>query len=84
MPRRVAPVTVPIYQLKVTLKGSKPPIWRRILVPSDMRLGKLHQILQVVMGWTDSHLHQLSVGPTAYGCRTPTLIWTCAASGRCR
>ena len=67
MPRRVSPVTVPIYQLKVTLKGSKPPIWRRIQVPSDTRLGKLHQILQVVMGWTDSHLHQFSVGQTTYG-----------------
>ena len=71
MPRRVSPVTVPIYQLKVTLTASKPPIWRRIQVPSDTRLGKLHRILQVVMGWTDSHLHQFSVGQTAYGVPDP-------------
>ena len=49
-----------IYQLKVTLKGSKPPIWRRILLP-DVTLGQLHEILQVVMGWSNSHLHQFIV-----------------------
>nr|MBA3531439.1 plasmid pRiA4b ORF-3 family protein [Ardenticatenales bacterium] len=48
----------PVYQLKVTLKGTKPPIWRRIQVRGSTTLGKLHRILQVVMGWTDSHLHQ--------------------------
>ena len=46
MPRRVPP-TVSIYQVKVTLKGSKPPIWRRLLVPSTTRLGKFHEMLQV-------------------------------------
>jgi hypothetical protein len=63
--------SAPIYQLKVTLKGSKPPIWRRIQVPSDISLYKLHQILQVVMGWTDSHLYQFVVselfGKVYYG-----------------
>ena len=55
------------YQLKVTLNGAKPPIWRRILVPSDIQLGKLHIVLQVVMGWTNSHLHQFVSGRTFYG-----------------
>jgi hypothetical protein len=59
--------TADIYQIKVTLRDSKPPIWRRIQVPSDINLGKLHRILQVVMGWTDSHLHQFIVGETYYG-----------------
>ena len=71
MPRQVPSTTVPIYQIKVTLKGSKPPIWRRILVASDTRLGKLHRILQDVMGWTDSHLHQFIVGQTYYGVPDP-------------
>lgn len=61
------PAAVSIHQLKVTLKGSKPPIWRRIQVRSDISLHKLHQILQVAMGWTDSHLHQFIVDETHYG-----------------
>jgi hypothetical protein len=56
-----------IYQIKVTLKGSKPPIWRRIQVPGDIRLDKLHRVLQVVMGWDDYHLHQFIVGGEYYG-----------------
>jgi hypothetical protein len=47
-----------IYQLKITLLGIDPPIWRRIQVPSTMPLCCLHDALQAVMGWTDSHLHQ--------------------------
>jgi hypothetical protein len=58
---------VPIYQLKVTLKHSKPPIWRRIQVRADITLYKLHQILQIAMGWTNSHLHQFIVGGVYYG-----------------
>ena len=46
------------YQLKVTLTDIDPPIWRRIQVPSSIRLCCLHSALQVIMGWTDSHLHQ--------------------------
>jgi hypothetical protein len=63
--RRRAPES--IHQLKITLKGSKPPIWRRVLVPSDTSLPKLHAIFQVVMGWQDYHLHQFTVGETSYG-----------------
>jgi len=55
-----------IYQLKVTLVGSKPPIWRRILVSGDVNLSVFHQILQDVMGWTDSHLHQFVAGGIMY------------------
>jgi pRiA4b ORF-3-like protein len=61
------PSDAPIYQLKVTLKETKPPIWRRILVPGDSTLPRLHRILQVVMGWYDSHLHQFKVGGASYG-----------------
>ncbi|MBC8181572.1 plasmid pRiA4b ORF-3 family protein [candidate division KSB1 bacterium] len=46
------------YQLKVILKGSKPSIWRRILISSNTLLPDLHKILQITMGWTNSHLHQ--------------------------
>ena len=48
----------PIYELKITLCGSNPAIWRRVQVPGGIKLNRLHDVLQVVMGWTDSHLHQ--------------------------
>lgn len=44
-----------IYQLKITLKDFRPPIWRRIQVTSETTLGKLHRIIQSAMGWTNSH-----------------------------
>jgi len=62
---------VSVYQLKVTLKNSKPPIWRRIQVNSDINLYRLHQNLQVMMGWTDSHLHQFIVHGEYYGTPDP-------------
>lgn len=55
------------YQIKVTLIDSKPPIWRRLLVPSTIKLEKLHDILQNAMGWTDFHLHQFQVGNQFFG-----------------
>ncbi len=55
------------YQLKVTLDGIAPPIWRRLEVPGDIDLEKLNEVIQVAMGWTNSHLHQFIVGDTYYG-----------------
>ena len=57
----------PVYQLKVTLRGIRPPIWRRFLVPGDIPLKRLHDALQAVMGWTDSHLHQFKAHRLVYG-----------------
>ena len=64
--RKAAHNPAAIYQFKVTLKDSHPPIWRRIQVP-DCTLGELHEILQVVMGWEDYHLHQFIVRGEYYG-----------------
>src|SRR5208337_1460637 len=55
-----------VYQLKVTLRGIRPPIWRRILVPHDIPLDKLHRVLQIVMGWTDSHFHKFIIDGVSY------------------
>jgi hypothetical protein len=55
-----------IYQLKITLVGSKPPIWRRFLVKSDTLLSDLHLIIQTTMGWTNSHLHQFIIGNDSF------------------
>lgn len=61
----------PIYQLKITLRGSRPPIWRRVLVPGDATLAKLHHIVQDAMGWYDCHLHEFIVGGISYGVPDP-------------
>jgi hypothetical protein len=60
-PKKEAPVES-IHQLKVTLKGLEPPIWRRIQVPSDITMDGLHVVLQIAMGWEFDHLHQFVVG----------------------
>jgi hypothetical protein len=60
-----------IYQLKVTLLGTKPPIWRRLLVPADLILANLHGILQTAMGWNNAHLYEFSVGKQTYGRPNP-------------
>ncbi|KUG23070.1 hypothetical protein ASZ90_007147 [hydrocarbon metagenome] len=55
-----------LFQLKITLNHIKPPIWRRVLVDSDIKLPDLHKIIQTVMGWTNSHLHQFIIGNRYY------------------
>jgi len=59
--------TSEIYELKVTLLGTSPPIWRRLQVPADMTLAQLHDVLQTAMGWQDGHMHEFSVGQRRFG-----------------
>jgi len=63
-----------LYQLKVTLLGSKPPIWRRLQVSGDVTLYQLRHILQIAFDWTESHLHQFVVDDTFYGEPAPDLL----------
>jgi hypothetical protein len=56
-----------LYQVKITLKDVRPPIWRRVEVTSSTTLGLLHEIIQTTMGWTDSHLHQFTIHNVEYG-----------------
>lgn len=60
-----------IYQIKITLEHIKPAIWRRVQVAADTRLGELHDIIQSVMGWEDSHLHEFIIGDRHYGTPEP-------------
>jgi hypothetical protein len=50
-----------IYELKITLLYLNPPIWRRVQVASETPLNELHAILQMTMGWSNSHLHQFAI-----------------------
>ena len=56
-----------IYQIKVTLPGTDPPIWRRLLVPADLTLEQLHDVLQLAMGWEDCHMLEFPIGQQRFG-----------------
>ena len=56
-----------VYQLKITLKDIRPPIWRRVQVLSSTTLQQLHLIVQEVMGWDNYHMHQFSIAGIDYG-----------------
>ena len=60
-----------IYQLKITLRDIKPPIWRRVQVQSSTTLSKLHLIIQAAMGWYNCHLHSFSIQGIEYGQTEP-------------
>jgi hypothetical protein len=55
------------YQLRVELKGVKPAVWRRIAVPSTIKLSRLHHVLLVAMGWQGGHLHEFTFADAVYG-----------------
>ncbi len=64
-------MTKTVHQLKVTLLGVKPPVWRRIVVESNLTLGELAAVLEVAMGWESYHLYVFDVGDTRYGNTDP-------------
>jgi len=66
-PGRYLPRVPKIYQLKVTLQGTHPPIWRRLLVPGNLNFERLHHVIQDAMGWDDCHLHSFDVNGVEIG-----------------
>ena len=58
-----------IVSVKVTLLGTKPPVWRRLLMLDTMTLADLHYAIQAAMGWEDSHLHVFHIDGRDYGDR---------------
>ena len=59
-------MTAQIYRIKITLEHVKPPVWRRIEVPGDVTLARMHAIIQRVMGWDDCHMWSFQVGKIEY------------------
>lgn len=49
------------YQLKITIKGSKPSIWRRVVVPKQITFYDLDDIIEEIFGWTHSHLFEFYI-----------------------
>lgn len=73
-PRRSEVVT---YRVRIDLSRTRPPLWRRLELASDLFLDQVHEVIQVAFGWTGSHLHQFGSGPGHYRPRPST---TCARS----
>jgi len=71
-----------IYQLKVTLLGIRPPVWRRIQVRGDITLYKLNRIIQAAMGWLGYHLFEFRIGDVAFGEPDPDWDWVKIRSAR--
>ena len=65
-----------LYQLKITLAYSEPPIWRRILVPEDMTLSQLHTTIQACFEWDQSHLFAFRVGDRTFDNQIPQTLNT--------
>jgi pRiA4b ORF-3-like protein len=55
-----------LYLLKIQLNDIEPEIWRRFVVPASITLDRLHDIIQIVMGWADCHLHEFTIGKKRY------------------
>lgn len=70
-PRSSTPPAASAFQLKVTLKGTKPPIWRRVLVDGSATLDEVHEVIQAAFGWWNYHLYDFEFGRTRYGVPDP-------------
>lgn len=60
-----------IYRVRVTLRQTQPPIWRRIELSGQTTLDEFHRILQLAMGWYNCHLHMFEVDGEQYGASDP-------------
>ena len=63
--------TETVHRLKVTLLEVEPPVWRRLDVPSQIKLSALAGVLEAAVGWYGGHLHGFAVGALAYGIPDP-------------
>ncbi len=55
-----------VYLLKIELHDIEPTIWRRFVVPANIALDRLYDVIQIIMGWTDSHLHEFTIENKRY------------------
>jgi Plasmid pRiA4b ORF-3-like protein len=72
-PRRSDVVT---YRVRVDLQETRPPLWRRLELSSDLFLNEVHEVIQRAFGWDDSHLHEFGSGPSLHSLQTE--LYLCA------
>ena len=65
--------TATVHQFKITLDRVKPPVWRRIQLPSSATFWDLHCTLSDAMGWEDAHMHEFRIGGKRNGLRSDSL-----------
>lgn len=65
------PAEVRGFRVRLDLHGAKPPVWRRLELPGDLSLPRLHDVIQAAMGWSNSHLHRFRTGSDH---RSPYLV----------
>jgi len=68
-------MTVGIARLRTTLDDVKPVVLRRVEVPFDIKLDRLHLTIQAAMGWTNSHLYELRAGGVQWSTPYPDADW---------
>jgi hypothetical protein len=54
------------HQIEIMLRHVDPPVWRRLLVPSDLQLAEVHRVLMTGMGWAGHHLCESWIVGTTY------------------
>jgi len=64
-----------VFQLKVTLHDTKPPIWRRVLIDGASTLDQAHEVIQAAFGWWNYHLYEFEIGGSQYGVPDPDDDW---------
>ncbi|AUT76513.1 plasmid pRiA4b ORF-3 family protein [Paraburkholderia hospita] len=56
-----------VLQLRISLRGVNPPVWRRLLIPEEITIAQLHHVMQLAMGWNNEHLHRFIIRGWRYG-----------------
>ena len=72
-PRKARPKVIWMYRLHIELLDVEPTVWRCVQVPETISLAKLHAVIQVAMGWTNSHLHEFVINGLRYSDTDPDL-----------
>ena len=63
--------SIECLKICIRLRGVSPPVWRRLIVPTQSTIAELHRVIQAAMGWEDIHLHRFEIRGESYGVWRP-------------